>query len=266
MYIIIVALGLALGSFFNVLVLRYGQKNRPRRSYCPSCKHTLAWFDLIPILSYLFLLGKCRYCKAGISAQYIVGELAVGILFFLLLLKFGNSLYDLLGWFYIGSLLVLLSSFDIRYKIIPISLLVAICAGAIVYVFLPSLLQSLFGLLIYTKPIEQVTTPFYIPEVFSFTTPMVVEHLLTGMLTGGLILAIVLLTKERGMGMGDVPVAFLHGLLLGYPQGLLALFLSFIIGSVLGIWLIGTGAAKLKTALPFAPFLASALLIIRFFV
>ena len=244
--------GLAVGSFFNAVAFRFPSYRNivNGRSFCFSCKHPLRWHDLIPLASFIALGGKCRYCKKKISVQYPVVELATGILFLTIFFSLQNSsLFDLFFWLLLGGLLMLIAVFDIRYKLIPTGLLLISVAIGLFYTGLPFGLAKLFGIFLQTSQANQTIQTLF----------------LAALMNAAFILFLVVTTKERGMGMGDVPIAFLQGLLLGYPKGLIALFLSFIIGSIIGIALIISKKAGLKSEVPFAPFLILALFIIKFF-
>ena len=244
-------LGLATGSFFNVVVFRFPSYRGIAigRSFCFSCKHPLQWRDLIPLMSFIALWGKCRYCKKKISAQYPLVEFATGILFLTIFFSLQtSSFFDLFFWLLLGGLLLLIAIFDIRYKLIPAELLLTGVIVALLYVGLPFVVGELSHFSLQTSQAGQaIQTSF-----------------LAALVNAAFILFLVVITKERGMGMGDVPIAFLQGLLLDYPKGLIALFLSFIIGSIVGIALMIGKKAGLKSELPFAPFLIVALFIVKF--
>lgn len=260
--------GLCVGSFLNVVAIRFtrGETIVRGRSYCPYCKKELLWFDMIPVASFFLLRGRCRFCKSQISFQYVTVELLCGILFFLVALKFGYNVFSFLFFLFFAALFLLISVVDIRSHLIPSPLLLIGLGGGIAYVVIPPVIQSLAGLSVQRMPLS-------VPHLFSFLSILqppsflqnpLGEQFFAAFLTGGFILFLVLVTRERGMGMGDAPIGFLQGLLLGYPAGLLALFLSFIIGAILGVGLMLRHKAGMKTALPFAPFLVTGLFLILF--
>ncbi len=252
--IIIFFTGLAVGSFLNVIALRNPLRKRAQgasalkgRSFCLTCYNTLAWYDLLPLASFLYLKGRCRSCSARISWQYPLVEIVTGGVFLLLFLELSHSLADFFWWLILSALFLLVAIFDLLYKRIPTNLLlVTLCAG-LLFVGLPFATIKIFSF----HPLWQLSQE--IPTLF-----------FSGIMNGGFILFLVVVTKEHGMGMGDVPIAFLQGLLLGYPKGLIALFLSFIIGSIVGIILIALGKAGLKSQVAFAPFLIISLFIVKF--
>lgn len=236
----ILIFGLIIGSFLNVIIFRLenGEKIINDRSRCLHCKHTLSWLDLIPILSFIFLKGKCRYCHSKISWQYPLVELLTGILFVAIFNFFAQSgpalnwqYFNLLFWFYIASIFIVIFVYDLKHCIIP---------DKIIYpAIVITLGFNLFSIIHYSL--------FIIQSTFNFLFP--------AFLASGFFYAIIIITKGKGMGGGDVKLAFLMGLLLGWPVILLSLFLSFIFGSIVGICLILIGKKTMGSIIPFGPFL-----------
>jgi len=239
-------LGLAVGSFLNVVIFRLesGEKIVNSRSKCLRCGHILAWYDLIPVLSFIFLKGKCRYCNGKISWQYPAVELSTAILFVLitnyklqitnyehLISNIQYPILSLLFWFFIISSLIIIFVYDLKHYIIPDRIVYPAIIIAIGF--------NLFNNIQY--PISNILS------VFNFLIPAVVA--------GGFFYTIVAITKGKGMGGGDVKLAFLMGLILGWPLITFSVFLSFILGSLVGIYLILTGRKKMKSMIPFGPFL-----------
>ena len=152
--VIVFLLGLAVGSFLNVVIYRLtlssfsfrknigGFKNR---SYCPHCKHKLIWQDLMPIFSFLFLRGECRYCHQKISIQYPLVEISTGLVFLLVLnyqfLNLNYSILNLLFLFYISSVLIIIFVYDLKHYIIPDKVLLP----AIIIAFFYRLLSAVVG-------------------------------------------------------------------------------------------------------------------------
>ncbi|NOQ68202.1 prepilin peptidase [Patescibacteria group bacterium] len=248
-YFIIFIFGLIFGSFLNVVIFRLenGEKIVNDRSKCLRCKHVLAWYDLIPIFSFIFLKGRCRYCGERISWQYPVVEMGTGTLF-LLIFNFQFSIFNfsaqggpasgwqflsLLFWFYIVSVLIVIFAYDLKHYIIP---------DKIIY---PAIIVTL-GFNLFNN---------FHNSQFTIHNSLFINHLFAAFIAGLFFYAIVVITKGKGMGGGDVKLGFLMGLLLGWPLVLIALFLSFIIGSVIGIFLILVGNKKMKSMIPFGPFL-----------
>lgn len=240
-YFLIFIFGLIIGSFLNCLIwrLQTGETFFKSRSYCPHCQQKLAFLDLIPLLSFLILKGKCRYCSQKISWQYPLVEIFTGILFVLILnnflfpINFQNSLttiYLLL----ITSFLIIIFVWDLKHYIIP---------DKIVY---PAIIITFFYNFLNTK--------YFIFNAF-----------LTALFTAVFFLLIVLISGGRWMGMGDVKLAFLIGLFLAFPNILVALFLAFFSGAIIGLGLVISGKKKLSSEVPLGPFLVAGTFIAIFF-
>src|SRR3989344_2222653 len=221
---VIFILGLCIGSFLNVVILRLEKSESiGGRSYCPHCKHPLTWFDLIPVFSFLFLGGKCRYCKAKISWQYPMVEIGTAVIFLLITndqLPITNmaGLLNVLFLFYISSSLIIIFVYDFYHYIIPD------------IVLFPAIIVAL---------------PFHVSW----------NYLLAAMLASGFFLCIFFVSHGKWMGFGDVKLAVLLGLILGLPNILAALFLVFFFGAIIGVSLMLLNQKGLKSELPFAPFL-----------
>lgn len=234
-YFIVFIFGLMVGSFLNSIIYRLpsGESFLIQRSYCPYCKHKLSWKDLIPIFSFLILKGKCRYCHHQISLQYPLVELATGILFVLIfwILDFGFDLafgfWNLIFYLVIACFLIIIFFYDLKHYIIPDKIIYPAIATALFY--------QLFG--IWNLEIG------------------ILKPILSAILAGLFFLSIVLFSRGKWMGVGDVKLAFFMGLFLGFPNILIALFLAFFIGAIIGIGLIISGKKTLKSEVPFGPFL-----------
>lgn len=256
-YFAIFVFGLIIGSFLNVVIFRLESEEKivNDRSKCLHCKHLLAWYDLVPVFSFIFLKGKCRYCKKKISWQYPIVEIMTGILFVLVVnykfeiinieyLTFNLQYFfaSIFFYIYLIAALVVIFFYDLRHYIIPDKVIYPAIIVAFIYkIFYIFEFGSwrLFGIW---------NSEFGILSSF-------LQLLLPAFLAGGFFYAIIVITKGKGMGGGDVKLGFLMGLVLGLPLVLVALFLSFIIGSVIGIFLILIGNKKMKSMIPFGPFL-----------
>ena len=241
-YALIFLFGLIIGSFLNCLIYRL-EKNKSflkGRSYCPHCNKTLKWFDLIPILSFLFLRAKCRYCKKKISFQYPLIELVTGLLFVLIFWHFGfNVGFVALSYFLISTVfLIIIFVYDLKHYIIPDKIIYPAIVIAIIFN-----LQFL---------------AFNQFSIFKFS-------ILSAVLPALFFLAIILLSRGRAMGWGDFKLAILMGLLLGWPNILVAFFLAFLMGSLVGMGLIISKRKTIKSMIPFGPFLVIATFIALFF-
>lgn len=229
--------GLALGSFIAALTYRLPRKIAisKGRSFCPNCKHQIAWYDNIPLFSYLMLQGKCRSCKKHISLRYPIIEFA-GMTIGLLTPVVTGTVTQNISWLaalpfpahmvIFAVLLIFLGVIitDIEFQIIPDE-------------FVFSLL-----LIVLVSILASATQTFFASLAVGFSCAM-------------FLLVLHLMTRGRGMGLGDVKLAVPVGLLLGYPLGFLWMFVSFVSGAVFGIGLMLVGSAGMKTKLAFGPFL-----------
>ncbi len=218
--------GAIFGSFLNVVAYRLprGESLSRPRSRCPQCQTAIRPYDNIPVLSWLALRGRCRTCKASISARYPLVEAVTGLLCALVVLAKGPDEDAVLGLVLV-LLLVPITLIDLDHRIIPNKLTLA---GALL-------------------------AP---PLVYLTDSPALVEHLIAGVAGAGFFF-LALLAYPRGMGMGDVKLAGVLGLFLGAAVGP-AIFVALISGTLVGAAVIARkGAAEgRKTAVPFGPFLA----------
>ncbi len=232
-YYMIIAL--IVGSFLNACIYRLSNKltmkDNKGRSMCPSCQHTLRAVDLIPVLSYVSLGGKCRYCKAKISKQYPLIELANVVLWGLLLLEFGWSVKTgVLAVFF--SVLLVMLMVDLKAMIIPHVLTGTILLLAIISFFVPEFAgvkEQLIGCLVVSVPMQ--------------------------------IIAIVI---PGGFGGGDINLMAVAGLLLGYKIIVVSMFFALIVGAIYGV-VVMKGQRKKGMRIPFGPFLAVGMYISTFF-
>ena len=230
--IIIFILGLIIGSFLNCVIYRLENDKSfiKGRSFCPSCKHNLSSLDLIPVLSYLFLGGKCRYCKKKISIHYPIIEIATGLLFLLVFLN-STGFLEIAVSLAIFSLLIVIFIFDLKHSLIP---------DLAIY---PAIILSL---------IWRIYIGLDITIIYSL------------LVSAGFFFLIVFLSKERWMGMGDVKLALFMGLFLGWPNIIVGLFSAFVIGSIVGLVLILNKKRSMRSEVPFGPFLITGTLIAFF--
>jgi prepilin signal peptidase PulO-like enzyme (type II secretory pathway) len=237
-------LGLCIGSFLNCFIYRL-EKNKglKGRSFCPHCKHTLNWKDLFPVFSFLFLSGRCRYCRKNISWQYPLVESATAVIFLLIFnLQFplnsaelqravsSGYIFNFLNLaflFYIASSLILIFIYDLKHFIIPDKVLFPAIVVALIYDLL-SLYQT--------------------PYVF-------INYFIAILVSSGFFFLIFFVSGGKWMGFGDVKLCILLGLLLGLQNILLALFLAFFFGAIIGVILMVIYKKGLKSEIPFGPFL-----------
>jgi len=278
--------GLVFGSFLNVVIFRYSpetgffniQKKRGGlstfhfplstlswlgRSHCMHCRKTLKWQELVPIFSFLFLRGKCSECKAAISWQYPFVEFISGLIF-LLPLYFYNPIVN--GqWSMVNGVLwtlVLLSFLviwfiDYKHYIIPDELVLFIALLGLANIFLKTFYHGLFAL-------DNSFLGGY-SLIFNFTGIVWINHLL-GAVFGALIFGlIVVLSKGRGMGMGDLKLITALGLLMGWPDIIFVIIFSFLTGSLASFYLLAKKEKTMKSHVPFGPFIILGSLLTIFF-
>jgi len=233
-YLLLIISQMAVGSFLNVCIHRLPKNESivfpPSR--CQECKERLKPRDLIPVFSYIFLLGRCGYCRERISFQYLAVEVTVPILAVLLYQRFALS-----GLFFIylllSYMLIVITFIDIKHKIIPDK------------ITLPGMVLGLF-------------LSFFLNHI----TPL---ESIIGLLTGGGFLFMVALISRGGMGGGDVKMAAMLGSFLGWQGVLFSIFAGSILGSLAGITMILMGRKNRKSHLPFGPFLSISSMIFFFF-
>ncbi len=266
-------LGLAAGSFLNVIIWRYeegaGALNFSKlggRSKCPKCRKILNWHELIPLFSFFVQRGRCRNCKWRLSFQYPIVELAGGIVFVLIPLFlnnfFGKDLVSFFGlalpfWYYfliffwvlIFLVLILIVAIDIRHYLIPDDLNIALAVLGIASTFLIFFMGEEFLGSFRTSFLRHLSLIF--PALPSVFLSKIFGAVANGLFFGFLFFV----SRGRAMGFGDVKLAAALGLVLGWPDVVLASLLSFMIGGLWGVFLISIGSGKLKDKLPFAPFL-----------
>ncbi len=231
--------GMVVGSFLNVCICRMPKDESiiSPPSHCPQCSCQIRWYDNIPVVSYLFLRGKCRGCGAHISLQYPLVELLNGFLTLLLFLRFGPS-PAFAVYFLFCSALVVITFIDIEHQIIPDEIsLTGIPVGFILSFFLKehSWLNSLFGIL----------------------------------LGGGTLLLVAYayqrLTGKDGMGGGDIKLLAMMGAFLGWQAVPFIIFASSLVGSIVGVSIMMLQKKDVKLAIPFGPYLAFAAILYIFY-
>jgi len=216
-------LGLMVGSFLNVVIYRLprGEGIVWGRSRCPACGETLRWYDLIPLLSYIWLRGRCRYCSGPISWRYPLVELLSGLLVLAVAYRFGPSFVALKYYFLLACLLV--ASFtDLEHYLIP---------NRLVLVML--VLSLPLGLLARDVDFRSA--------------------LLGAGVTGGFLSFLALISP---LGGGDVKLSAVVGLYLGWPWTFLGMFLGCFLAGVVGLILMALGIKRRKDFIPLGPFLA----------
>ncbi|WP_422443970.1 prepilin peptidase [Thermoanaerobacterium sp. DL9XJH110] len=217
--------GAIIGSFLNVVIYRLprGESIAFPPSHCPFCGKRLKAWELIPIISFIILRGRCSTCKRGISFRYLFVELFTGLFFSLLFIKYGFSL-DFFRYATLGCMALVVSFIDLDYGIIPNSVIIFGLITGCIYGLLANRLQA---------------------SVF-------------GAVLGFLILSFIYVISGGGMGAGDVKFAAVLGLFLEQKLLLLLLFISFASGALVGIGLVLFKKKNMKSPIPFGPFLGYA--------
>jgi leader peptidase (prepilin peptidase)/N-methyltransferase len=257
-YILLFIFGTAVGSFVGVVVDRLSSKEAiwKGRSHCDHCRHTLHIGDLVPLVSFVVLKAKCRYCHKKLSWFYPLIELCTGIAYvFAGYTVFQHSgvllshlYYQMLAFYYfaiIGALIVIFFA-DLRYGIIPFK--------AVAFSFV---IATIWALLLPSLPFTALEV-----QLLSLQ-PNFITILLSGLVTGGFFLCIFFITKGRGIGFGDVVYAFLMGFLVGFPNVLISLYIAFVTGAIISLILVGLRRKRFKGGtIPFGPFLVLGTMVI----
>lgn len=216
-------IGAVIGSFLNVCIYRLpeGRSIVTPPSACGSCGHRLGALDMIPIFSYFLLRGRCRYCGKPYSCRYALIEFLTGLLFLSCGFYYFPGINMVLAWIFIACLIV--ETFvDVDHQIILDEVLLIMLPLGLIYAYFnfPSFLEALYGTLF----------------------------------AGGLMLIIFLLSRG-GMGAGDVKLAFVLGIWLGFKGAIVCVFLAFLLGGIIGVILLATKLKTRKDPIPFGPFL-----------
>jgi len=259
-YLLIFIFGAFIGSFLNVLI------DRPARgetvfwgsSHCEKCNHKLVWNDLIPLWSYIRLGGRCRYCRSPIPFWLPLVELTTGLMFVLISYLFGltsgigfsaANIVSLFHYFLVSSLLLVIFFSDLKYHLIYDQIVYTAIGIALLYHLLCLFMPNVLPITHYALPI----THYFLSAFFSAAFFYLLYAL------GPKIF------HQDTMGLGDVKLAFLMGLLLGYPKIIIALYLAFLTGALVGVILILVKKAERKSQIAFGPFLVGATFVAWFF-
>jgi len=215
-------LGASIGSFLNVVAIRYKNKQNfiSGRSVCPSCKNPLNFPDLIPIISWLILLGRCRFCKTKISPQYIIVEITTAIIFVLSLYTFGFTFLTPFS-IIVSSILMTIALIDFETMEIPDKLNISLIPFAILLIFLqpsPNLLSRGIGIFVVALPM--------------FALALIING---------------------AFGGGDIKLMAVAGFLLGWQNTILAFFIAILIGGSYAIFLLAACKGKKGQQIVFGP-------------
>lgn len=218
-------LGTVIGSFLNVCIYRLPRKESIvfPPSHCPHCGKRLTPLDLAPVISFLLLRGRCRYCQSAISPRYPLVETLTGVAFAFAYFYFGFN-FLLLKYLVLICFLIVISLIDLECYLIPDVLLA--------------------GMLIAGIPVNILARDITFLSIA------------LGMLAPAAVLAIVALASRGGMGGGDIKLTGALGMFLGWPGNAVALFLGCVLAGVAGLVLVLTRIKKRKDVIPFGPFLA----------
>lgn len=235
--ILLFILGLSIGSFLNVIIYRLPKnENLLGRSYCENCRKKIYWFDLIPLISFLILKGKCRFCKNNIGSSMPLIELITSLLFVAALFKFPPvtilSTLNLVFYLSLLSSLICIFFIDLKHEIIP---------DKITYFLL------------------------FLSFIFAVFNLSLVNHLLSAFFSFLFFLTLYLTTKGKGMGFGDVKLAGVLGLFFGFPKTIVCFYVAFLTGALLGIILIVWRKKRAKDTIAFGPFLVFGAILSLFF-
>ena len=227
--------GLCFGSFINVLILRLPlNQSILTRSQCPNCEHTIYWYHNIPLFSYLYLRAKCSYCGEKIPFQYFLVELLSGIVTLALLLKLGLT-QEFIFMCLLSYVLITLSFIDLKYKAVPDYLLLI--------VFILSFFASNFSI------IESFKNAFLFSGAFvllNFVITFYIQNIKSRILKDES------LKTQEALGVGDIPIIALIGIILGLSGGLVAIFLAAFFAIIPAIY---SNFVKKDIQTPFIPYL-----------
>lgn len=229
--------GLVMGSFFNVVIFRVpeGKSIVKPRSSCGNCGTALQPIDLVPVFSFIYLKGKCRYCKTPISWQYPLVELLTGLLYVTLFLKYGLSV-ELFSAGFLMSVLLITFFIDLKHQIIPNGLvLTGLIGGAVLFILRFWVSDAILDGAAWYSPILGMA----VTAGFLFLIAILGK----------------LIYKTDAMGMGDVKIFLPIGLFLGMKLGIMAMIFSVFIGGLAGLFLILTKLKDRKSQIPFGPFI-----------
>ena len=232
--------GLIIGSFLNSVIYRLevGGSIARERSRCPKCGHILAWYELVPLLSFAVQLGRCRVCGERISLQYPLVELATAVFFtlgYISLPAYGRAGLESAYLLFVLASLLVIFVFDLKHYIIPNKVLYPLIVAALFHIFIGS--------------------PIFLPAY----------PLLSALSSAGFFLSIFILSRGEWIGFGDVKFGVFMGLFLGFPNFLVALFFSYVLGALIGGALLLYRRKTFKSQIPFGPFLIAGTLIAYFY-
>ncbi len=274
-------LGLVLGSFIKVLADRsLSKQSFWGRSYCTYCKKTIKWYDLFPVISYILLKARCKNCHKKLSIEYLLMEVATGLLIGFLFyqtsvnlqsiynFKFLSFLFDLIFKTFFVTILSVVFLTDIKKMFIPDRIILPAIRIGITFITAITIIKVLYlyyylNQTVVGKLLLPPHSDFFLRHAF-YTAEPFLTGILMAALIGGFFMSLIIITKGKGMGGGDVKLGAFIGLMLGFPNSLIAIFLSFLTGAVFSIFLIIFGKKHFGQSIPFGPFLVLGSLMVLF--
>lgn len=260
--LVLVALGLILGSFVNALVWRIHEQSKSKkvnkassinlsitrgRSMCPHCKHALGVKDLVPIFSWILLRGKCRYCKKPISVQYPLVEASTALLFVASYIWWPDSLTGaanvliFLLWLVLVVGFMALIIYDLKWYLLPNRIIYPLTVIA--------LLQAALSVYVSNTPVATI-----------------IDMVLAVLIGGGIFYVLFQASKGKWIGGGDVRLGWLLGLVVATPAGsVLFIFIASLIGTLFSLPLLLSSKLKRTSVIPFGPFLIVGAIIVQLF-
>jgi len=254
MSLMIFLMGVCMGSFVNMLVFRTmfekqiprtnNQETNRKRSFCDFCGKQLNWWNNVPVLSFLFQKGKSQCCHKKLDVSYPIVEIITGLLF---LLNFQFSIFNFQSIF--------------NFEFLILNLITVLVIYSAVYdaktMYLPD--WSTYTLIFLAIIYQIIGRPVGPPMLYLLN----IVYAAIG--ASGFLLLLYLITKGKGMGLGDVYLALFMGLLLGWPKIILAFYIAFIVGAIWGIILLILKRKKIKSEVPFGPFLLFGTMVVWYF-
>ncbi len=227
--------GLIAGSFLNVVInrLKTGESFNGR-SHCPHCGRQLEALDLVPLISYLYLGGKCRHCKAEISAQYPLVEVMTALAFALLAIKFGGFGYQLVFECILAAFFIVIAVYDFKHFLILDKVVFPGLAVAFAYAITRDLVDP----------------------CGAWQCSAILSGLLGALIISGFFFLQYVVSKGKWIGFGDVKFGLMLGVTAGFPGAILLLFSAYMLGALAGVGLIAMGRKQMGSKLPFGTFLA----------
>ena len=268
LWAILFIFGLAIGSFLNVVILRYDGERfllnvraLGGRSHCMHCGRTLRWFELFPVASFIAQRGRCRHCAVRLSMQYPAVELLSALVFTVVpyaLMGAGvaaapigavNPALIVIAalWVAVFELLLVMAVIDIRMGIIPDEINIAL---GVIGIALMIAVAGYMG----TSQNQSFLGPY--AAIFGAQGDILWNRVIAAAVAGAFFGLLIAATRGRGMGMGDLKLAIPLGIVFGWPDVAAVIVFAFVIGAGAGLFSVARGAKTMKGALPFGPFLA----------